>query len=113
MQYAGPEAIRRGAPKGKGVPRTEGYDRAPRFRREARPEERKDLAESAPVPGTFDPEEPLVKRHKETREERAKRREGDNRHRRVKPGAALAQAQRGKIAIATDAPVGQKKTFDD
>ncbi|PWN34328.1 uncharacterized protein FA14DRAFT_161758 [Meira miltonrushii] len=122
LQYAGAEAIRRGAPKGKMGERPQGQKR-PYGERRQRPwkveEERKKLAESAPEPGTFDIDQPLPKKHKETKEERIQRREaekGDRKTtstRRVRPGAALASAQRGKVAIDIDAPQGNKKTFGD
>jgi RNA recognition motif-containing protein len=119
LQYAGADAIRRGAVKGKMGAGNEPVGRRP-DRRDRRPHPAVDfaaLAESAPAPGSFDPEAPVEKRHKETREERALRRQKEDaadggRKRRQKPGAALAQAQRGKTAIATDEPQGQKITFD-
>lgn len=123
LQYAGAEAIRRGAPKGKmgerpqGQKRPFGGERRQQTRRFE--EERQKLAETAPAPGTFDIDQPLPKKHKETKEERIQRRESEKADRkisstrRVKPGAALASAQRGKVAIDIDAPQGKKKTFGD
>lgn len=121
LQYAGAEAIRRGAPKGKMGDRPQSQGR-PYGERRKRPwkveEDRQKLAESAPAPGTFDIDQPLPKKHKETKEERIQRREAEKADgkvstRRVRPGAALASAQRGKVAIDIDAPQGTKKTFGD
>ena len=110
--------MRRGAPKGQiGGPRPmRDNRRVPKrpyndgFKREEVPE----VVGPAPLPGTFDPDAPLPKKHKETKEERIRRREGQGHEagRRAKPGAALANAQRGKTGIAIDAPKGAKKTFD-
>ncbi|MCO5584933.1 hypothetical protein L7F22_038865 [Adiantum nelumboides] len=124
LQYAGAEAIRRGAPKGKMGERPQGqkrpYGGGERRQQSRRAEEdREKLVESAPAPGTFDIDQPLPKKHKETKEERIQRREAEKADRkisstrRLKPGAALASAQRGKVAIDIDAPQGKKKTFGD
>ncbi|UZJ54466.1 hypothetical protein CBS101457_003786 [Exobasidium rhododendri] len=120
LQYAGADAIRRGAPKGQ-------ISHGPRPRRDNQrgPPKRpfNDAFETqeatvdlgpAPEPGTFDPDAPMPKKHKETKEERIKRREIQNASstKRAKPGAALANAPRGKMGIEFNAPKGVKKTFD-
>lgn len=120
LQYAGADAIRRGAPKGQiGGPRPkrEGIQPFKRPHREAfEPpvEVVKEILGPAPEIGSFDPDAPLPKKHKETKEERIKRREIQNAmpNRRAKPGAALANTPRGKTGIVVDAPVGIKTTFD-
>ncbi len=102
LQFAGADAVRRGLPRGplNGEGRAarreaggaNGRDQqqqlkggAPRGPRppppvdpkvlEQRAAERKKLAESAPAPGTFDPDAPIPKKHKETQQERQARRE--------------------------------------
>jgi hypothetical protein len=118
LQFASADAVRRGAPKSQGSsgprPYRDSKKAAPFKRRheDAFVEVKQDLG-PAPEPGTFDPDAPIVKKHKETQEERQKRREAQGGStRRLKPGAALANAQRGKTSIAIDAPQGVKKTFD-
>lgn len=122
VQYAGAEAIRRGAPKGKISDHPQDRKRPLGERRKGprgMAAERKKLAESAPTPGSFDADQPMAKKHKETKEERIKRREEEKANRpisstrRLKPGAALASAQRGKIAIDIEAPKGIKRTFGE
>lgn len=72
------------------------------------------LKAEAPQPGTFDPDAPLPKKHKETKEEREARRAANPKtNRRIKPGAALANAQREKVSIDHRASMKAKKTFDD
>ena len=88
-------------------------------------EEMKQLAENAPAPGTFDVDAPLPKKHKETQEERKARREKERQEKeakdrrsgvapapsaRLKPGAALAAAQRASTSIVESA--GKKTTFE-
>ncbi|EPQ25654.1 uncharacterized protein PFL1_06791 [Pseudozyma flocculosa PF-1] len=141
LQYAGADAIRRGAPKGTvtGGPRP--ASRPPRqwgvpaagqgaAGEGMTEEDRIKLRETAPAPGTFDPDAPVEKRHKETKEERMARRAAQNaaaaaaggeggggggerereRKRRAKPGAALANAQRENVGIVEH--TGTKTTFD-
>ncbi|SOV05919.1 related to RNA-binding protein rnp24 [Ustilago sp. UG-2017a] len=83
---------------------------------EGEEEEEKEEEKEAPIPGTFDPNAPLPKKHKETKEERmARRAAGGAREReketRARPGAALANAQRASVAIMQS--TGTKVTFDD
>jgi hypothetical protein len=122
LQFASADAVRRGAPKGQIAPGPRPFRDnkrpAPAFKRRHedafvdREEQKPDFG-PAPAPGTFDADAPLVKKHKETQEERQRRREAQGTgNRRVKPGAALANAKRGKTSIAIDAPQGVKKTFD-
>lgn len=136
VQYAGAEAIRRGAPKKKGVVVQDaagaGVRRYTGFRRDrnVEPTTQESLPSAGtvaepvsagprPEPGSFDPNAPLPKKHKETKEERMQRRQeraassgGRGHERRAKPGAALANAQRGKVSIDLSAPQAVKKTFD-
>lgn len=119
LQFASADAVRRGAPKGQMIgprPAARENRRPPKRQFEDTLQERKDIKEDlgpAPEPGTFDPDAPLIKKHKDTKEERQKRREAlGSSTRRTKPGAALANAQRGKTGIDLDAPKAIKKTFD-
>lgn len=70
----------------------------------------------APVPGSFNPNAPLPKKHKETKEERIARRAAREARtgeiqKRARPGAALANAQRASFAVVES--TGTKVTFDD
>lgn len=123
LQFASADAVRRGAPKGQITPGIRPYHGNKRpapaaFKRRHEDafvdgEAAKPDLKPAPTPGTFDPDAPMMKKHKETQEERQIRRDAQGAGtRRVKPGAALANAQRGKTSIAIDAPRGIKKTFD-
>lgn len=118
LQFASADAVRRGAPKGQLTgPRPARDARRPPKRQfndafQGR-EEVMEVLGPAPEQGTFDPDAPLTKKHKETKEERQKRREAQGGStRRAKPGAALANAQRGKTGIDLEAPKAVKKTFD-
>ncbi|GAC95051.1 hypothetical protein PHSY_002626 [Pseudozyma hubeiensis SY62] len=126
LQYASPDATRRGAGK---AMRTAIDTKKPNalrvgFQRNkpkrSHPEQDKVQEErevQAPVPGSFDPNAPLEKKHKETKEERIARRAaqgsrgGPADKRRAKPGAALANAQRASTAVVQS--TGTKVTFDD
>lgn len=115
LQYAGADAIRRGASKGRASDRTQDFRTSKESTREdEKISDKASYASStAPEPGSFDADKILAKRHKETKEERQRRREsGISHNKRVRPGAALANAQRGRVSIALDAPQGEKKTFD-
>ncbi len=82
-------------PKGKNELRV-GFQRKDQMPKR-RPERKDETEEEAPKPGSFDPDAPLPKRHKETKEERMARRANEGGRgptRRAKPGAALANAQR-------------------
>lgn len=123
LEYAGSDAVRRGAPKsdagaGGYVPKRP----KPFVRGSVRRAEREKLAATAPEPGTFDASKPLAKRHKDTPEERrarraakkeekkAQRADGHRGRGRARPGAALANAQRASQAIVASA--GTKTTFE-
>ncbi|PWN48834.1 hypothetical protein IE53DRAFT_306582, partial [Violaceomyces palustris] len=110
LQFAGADAVRRGAPKGSAA---------------ASSQHSKPRSTDAPAPGSFDPNAPLPKKHKETQEERRARRAmvnggSDPRQRqrgsadvrpprREKPGAALANAKRESLGIV--ASQGNKISF--
>lgn len=127
LEYAGADAIRRGAVKQPGDrPREFNGRRADHarsgFQRGPKPEgngtasgAEEEQQQAAPEPGTFDPDAPLPKKHKETKEEREARRAANpaKTNRRIKPGAALANAQRGKVSIDHRASMKAKVTFDD
>ncbi|SPO31461.1 related to RNA-binding protein rnp24 [Ustilago trichophora] len=113
LQYASADATRRGASKQQKTAIVAkrpnqlrvGFHRKPRFNnQEDRP---------PPVPGSFDANVELPKKHKETKEERIARRQsqGTNTQRRARPGAALANAQRASTAVVQS--TGTKVTFDD
>ncbi|ETS59736.1 hypothetical protein PaG_06258 [Moesziomyces aphidis] len=112
LQYAGADATRRGASKTQktrlDAPRENkkvGFMRKrPRDHDDSQPEQQHE----APAPGSFDPDAPLPKKHKETQQERAARRAGPQR--RAKPGAALANAPRASVGIVQS--TGTKVTFD-
>ena len=137
LQYASPDAVRRGAPRKERVSHAIDSERSKKKGRpgkserkmaaaenvygkcgaEARAQEQaqkaaevEELAKTAPAPGTFDPNAPVVKKHKETQEERQARRAAakprkeskdgaDAGTNRPKPGAALAAAQRASQSI--------------
>ncbi len=112
LQYAGADATRRGASKTQktrlDAPRENkkvGFMRKRPRDQYSQPEE---AQQEAPAPGSFDPDAPLPKKHKETKEERAARRAGPQR--RAKPGAALANAPRASVGIVQS--TGTKVTFD-
>ncbi|KDN36920.1 hypothetical protein K437DRAFT_259972 [Tilletiaria anomala UBC 951] len=156
LQYAGADAVRRGAPKGERIAGKIDAARAGREERKsfksrpgkaARQKMKEEAAQRAaaagiildspqananpaaeqipidvPAPGTFDPEAPLPKKHKETQEERRARREREKTSggkkgaartvtggARAKPGAALAAAARASVSIVPSQ--GKKTTF--
>lgn len=138
LQYAGADAVRRGAVKGSAAASagTHSGDRA--HKSGARPwayggerpakrarddayaegaEQTEEFLGPAP-PKHFDPDAPVEKVHKPTREERLAKRAADaaagrgGPQRRAKPGAALANAQRGQTGIVTEGTPATKITFD-
>lgn len=146
LQYAGADAIRRGAVKGSGSKATakrhsklkngdsgsfsntnSGFNDVNVEAATAIESESKPFVPvgPAPIPGSFDPDAPLPKKHKETQEERAARRAREAKERgatsrpgeagsgfkkRTKPGAALATAKRENVGIVISE--GKKMTFD-
>lgn len=136
LQYAGADAIRRGAIKGSGSKATAKRhsklkngdsgsfsNSSTGFKNdEEEPTSKPFIPEGpAPIPGTFDPDAPLPKKHKETQEERMARRakegkgNGNGRDggfkKRAKPGAALATAKRENVGIVVSEGI-KKVTFD-
>ncbi|PWN45223.1 hypothetical protein IE81DRAFT_285961 [Ceraceosorus guamensis] len=128
LEYGSADAVRRGAVKNRNAAGAHEaghrpHARAPHgFSRRKPQRDAENLydggaepatAGPAPLPGSFDPEQPLARAHKPTKEEREARRAAQGHSkRRQAPGAALASAQREKIGIAADAvPQGKKIVF--
>lgn len=134
LQYASADATRRGASKAQkstqprvANPLKVGFQRNKPKRNvhQQEQEQGKSKAQAeepdklAPLPGSWDPNAPLPKKHKETKEERFARRAALPKGkgsptattRRAKPGAALANAQRASSGIVQS--TGTKLTFDD
>ncbi|SPO31704.1 related to RNA-binding protein rnp24 [Ustilago trichophora] len=117
LQYASADATRRGASKQQksAIASKRPNELRVGFQRN-KPKRIQPHSESPPpIPGSFNPNAELPKKHKETKQERLERRQRDasnpSTQKRSRPGAALANAQRASTAVVQS--TGTKISFDD